>query len=104
MHKSREPAIRSFHVYPVPVQMCPCLAVPVPAGQWALRQRGGDRVVGNPVGGEDGTRDGGSEGDPVGGTVGPSDQSWCLLVSGLLNMTGSQTLYPPLSLVYATYS
>ena len=71
--------------------MCSCLAVPVPADPWVLRHQGGDRVVGgpdggddgtrvggsvgDPVGGEDGTREGGSEGDPVGGTVGPSAQS-----------------------------
>ena len=76
----------------------------MPAGQWELRHREGYKVIGNPVGGEDGPRDCGFEGDPVGGTVGSSDQGCCLLKSGLLNMTGSKTLYPPLFLVYATYS
>ena len=92
----------------------------MPADPRASRHQGGERVVGGPVGvddgtrvggsvggpvgGVDGTRDGGSDGGPVGGTVGPSDESCRLLVSGLLNMTDSQTLYPPLSLVYATYS
>ena len=90
----------------------------MPADSWALRPQGGDRVVGGPVGvddgtrvggsvggpvgGVDGTRDGGSDGGPVGGTVGPSDQSRCLLDSGLLNMTYSQSRLTPLALVYST--
>ena len=50
------------------------LAIPVPADLRALRHREGDGFVGDPVGGVDGPRDGGSEDGPDGGTVGPSEQ------------------------------
>ena len=48
-------------------QMTLCLAILVPAGLWALRHRKRDRVVGDPIGGKNGTRGGGLVGDPVGG-------------------------------------
>ena len=88
--------------------MCLCLVVAVSAKLWPLRPREGNRVVGDPIGGEDGTRvgcsvggpvggddgtrDGGAGGDPVGGTMGPSDHSLSLLDTGLLYMTLSHTL------------
>ena len=88
----------------------------MPADQWALRHRGKDRVVGGPVGGDDGTGvggslgcpvgeddgtlDGSSEGGPVGRTGGSSDQSRCLIDLSLLYMTCSQTRLAPLTHVY----
>ena len=42
----------------------------MPAVPWALQHRGGDRVIGGPVGVDEGTRVGGLVGDPVGGEDG----------------------------------
>ena len=53
--------------------MCIFLAVSVPAGLWALRPRETDKVIGDPVGGVDGTRDGGLVDDPVGAKDGTQD-------------------------------